>query len=201
MYDTDMPKLAAHGLKSPEGFADVVTFVLLTIQQPLNSVAGAFKDVRERGARSRFLFGAKRSGYRYIQDHKAALFARVKAAIEARDTVAGIDALLDVPSLGLVKAAFVMQCLGATDAACIDTHNLARFGLSENAVKFRKAAVRRRDTRLRKIRAYIDLCAREGNARYWWNSWCDYVATKARSSGFASAEACSREHCRAIGLA
>lgn len=200
MYDRDMPLLAAHGLASPEGFADVVTFVLLTIQQPLANIRAQFADVQKRGAKSRYLFAAKRDGYEYVQSLKVALHAKVKRAIETRDTVAGINALLDVPSLGMVKAAFVMQCLGAADAACIDTHNLARFGLSESAVKFPKAAIKREETRLRRIRQYLELCAAEGNARYWWDSWCAYVANKARSSGFASADECSAAHVAAIGL-
>lgn len=201
MYDRDMPRLAKHGLASPAGFADVVTFVLLTIQQPLIGVAHQFADVKKRGAASVYLFGAKRAGYEYVQAHKDVLHAAIAKAIETRDTAGGIDCLLNVPSLGMVKAAFVLQCLGAIDAACIDTHNLARFGLTEADVKFRKAGIKRQETRTRKINAYLDLCSRQGNARAWWNDWCQYVADKARSSGFATADAVSHAHCQSIGLA
>lgn len=203
MYDRDMPRIAAHGLASAEGFKDVCTFVLLTIQQPLAGVGAQFKDVKRRGRKSRHLFGAKREGFDYLEALGDSLYRKVKHAIETRDTVSGINALLDVPGLGIVKAAFVMQCLGAPDAACIDTHNLARLGLGYGVVKFGKAAIRREQTRLAKIRRYIDLCLEQGNARYWWNSWCEYVVSgeRKRASGFASADACSLEHCRALGLA
>jgi hypothetical protein len=123
MYAEDVPVIAQHGLASPDGLVDVIAFVLLTIQQPLRGVRAQFADVKKRGRKSRFLFGAKRDGFDYVQSFKNPLFKRVSAAIENGDTAAGIDALLEVPSLGLVKAAFVMQLLGAPDAACVDTHN------------------------------------------------------------------------------
>lgn len=201
MYDRDMPKLAAHGLASPEGFVDVVTFVLLTIQQPLSRVREQFADVKAKGADSVWLFAAKGLGYLHVQKHKLELHARVRDAIYSGDTVDGIDALLDVPSLGIVKAAFVMQCLGAPDAACIDTHNAARYGYSYSALKFSKA-IKKPATRLRKIRAYLDLCAKHGDARQWWNEWCAYVVEKntGKAAGFLTASLCSREHVRALGL-
>ena len=203
MYDRDMPRIAEHGLASAEGFKDVCTFVLLTIQQPLAQVGAQFRDVKKRGRKSRYLFAAKRDGFDYLESLGDSLYRKVKASIETRDTVAGINALLDVPSLGIVKAAFVMQCLGATDAACIDTHNLARLGLPYSVVQFGKAAIRREETRVRKIKQYIGLCLDQGNARYWWNSWCEYVVSgeRKRASGFASADEVSREHCAALGLA
>lgn len=203
MYDRDMPLIAEHGLASPEGLLDVITFVLLTIRQPLAGVPRQFADVKRRGEKSAYLFGAKRDGFIYADTFKASLFAKVSAAIKAQDTVAGIDALLDVPSLGLVKAAFVMQCLGAPDAACIDTHNLTRFRLSPTAFKFNKDAIKRRQTRLNKIRDYIDFAVERGTSQWFWDSWCEYVVRPEakRTSGFASAEECSRCHVRALGLA
>lgn len=201
MYAEDMPPIADFGLANADNFADVVTFVLLTIQQPLAGVKTQLDDVRKRGAKSRYLFGAKRDGYRYVQDMKAPLFAKVKRAIETRDTAAGIDALLDVPSLGIVKAAFVLQLLGAPDAAVMDTHNLTRLGLKPTAFRFAKAAIKRPETRAKKIRDYLAYVASIGDAGYWWDSWCQYVVTKTRASGFANAHACSLAHPRALGLA
>ena len=63
MYDRDMPMMQAHALASADGLVDVISFVLCTIQQPLQSVARQMRDVRANGATSKYLFGSKRDGY------------------------------------------------------------------------------------------------------------------------------------------
>ena len=48
MYDRDMPLMQAHALASPDGLVDVISFVLCTIQQPLQSVANQMRDVQSQ---------------------------------------------------------------------------------------------------------------------------------------------------------
>jgi hypothetical protein len=67
--------------------------------------------------------------------------------------------------------------------------------MSEAAVKNAK-----RETRLAKIAAYVDMTRSTGGARYWWNSWCEYVAGR-RGSPLKTAAQVSAFHCQAIGLA
>jgi hypothetical protein len=195
MYETDMPRLREHGLASPEGFADVVTFVLLTIKQPFPQMQKQFADVRRHKARSKFLFGAKREGYRYVRENRQWLYDNVTKAARAGDCVAAIDMLTNVPGLGIVKAAFVAQCLGF-NAACLDSHNLARFGLDYQTVRLSKKV--KPELRLAKIRKYLALAHDIGDAAYWWNSWCEYVA--GLYDALPSAEAVSAFHTRALGL-
>jgi hypothetical protein len=197
MYTTDMPRIARHGMGSPDGLVDVITFVLLTIQQPFPGTARQFADVRENGAASVYLFGAKREGFRYAVEHKATLFAAVKAAKRARDTVAAVDVLSLVPGLGMVKSGFVAQCLGF-DVACIDVHNCTRLGITQAALKLPKAL--KPDTRRAKIARYVALCRDTGGAAFWWDSWCGYVAGR-RKSPLKTAEEVSAFHCRALNLA
>lgn len=196
MYDRDVPRLRKHALASPSGLSDVITFVLLTIQQPLQQVGRAFADVKAKGEASVYLFGAKRDGFRYVRAHRRSLFKRVKAAVAAGDIVGCIDTLTRVPSLGMVKASFVAQICGL-NVACIDMHNLARLGLPETAVKLAKTV--KDATRRAKITAYVALTQETGGARFWWDSWCEYVAGR-RGSPLKTASAVSAFHCAAIGL-
>lgn len=197
MYARDMAKVRKHGLASPDGLVDVITFALLTIQQPLQTVERQFADVAKRGAHSVYLFGAKRGGFVYACEHKAALYAAVTQAASAASPVAAIEALCAVPCLGMVKAAFVAQLLGL-EVACLDRHNLARLGLREDAFRLPKKALPA--TRRAKIAAYVDACAASGGSRYWWDSWCTHVAGR-RGSPLKTAAAVSAYHWQCMGIA
>jgi hypothetical protein len=197
MYITDMPRIRAHALACPQGLTDVITFVLLTIQQPFQHMAMQFADVRQHGEASRFLFGTKRAGYRYAVEHAEVLFAAIKTAVEVQDVVGAIDVLTNVPNLGVVKAAFVAQCVGL-DVACLDRHNLARLGMPETALKFPKKL--KPETRREKITRYVDMCRTSGGPAYWWDSWCAHVAGR-RKSPLKTAKEVSAFHVAALGLA
>lgn len=197
MYDKHVPIIRAHALASPQGLTDLITFVLLTIQQQFPTVARQFADVRANGANSKVLFGSKRAGYQYACEHKEVIFAAVTKAVEVSDTIGAIDVLTNVPGLGIAKAAFVAQCVGL-DVACLDQHNLARLGLPDNAFNFKKTI--KPETRRAKIEAYVKLTRKSGGARYWWNTWCEYVAGR-RNSPLKTGAAVSAFHCQALGLA
>jgi len=191
MYDRDMPLMRAHALASPSGFVDVVAFVLSTIQQPLQSVGNQMAEIRAHGAASKYLFGSKRPGLTYAMAHAAALHAAVTAAVDASDTIGAIDIISTIPGLGIVKAAFVAQIVGL-EVACLDGHNLKRLGLSEAAFKLSKSV--KPATKRKKIAAYVDACASTGGARYWWNSWCEYVAGNKANRSLTTADAVSAYH-------
>jgi hypothetical protein len=191
MYDRDMPLMKAHALSSPEGLTDVIAFVLATIQQPLQSVKRQMADIRTTGAASKYLFGSKRGGYQYAVDHAAVLFAAVTKAVEVNDTIGAIDVLSNIPGLGIVKAAFVAQICGL-EVACLDGQNLKRLGLGEAAFKLSKSV--KPDTKRKKIAAYVSACADTGGARFWWNSWCDYVAGNKANRSLTTGDAVSAYH-------
>jgi hypothetical protein len=127
MYNRDMPVLARHGFSSADGFADICTFVFCTIQQPLQSVGTQLADIRINGADSKYLFSAKRKGYRYVQQHKRMLWRGLMIAKQKNDVIRAVELLTNIPSLGMAKAGFVAQCLGF-NVACLDSHNLDRLG-------------------------------------------------------------------------
>lgn len=191
MYDRDMPLMRSHALASPDGLVDVISFVLCTIQQPLQSVANQMRDVRANGATSKYLFGSKRDGLAYALAHRHVLHAAIVKACQVNDVVGAVDVLSNIPGLGIVKASFVAQICGL-EASCLDTHNLRRLGLGEAAFKLAKTV--KHETKLAKIKHYLELCAQTGGARHWWNTWCATVAGSRANKSLVDADAVSAYH-------
>lgn len=177
-----------------------VAFVLCTIQAGLSTVKGQMKDININGLQSKFLWGEKANGLAYVREHDAFLYGKVKYLQEKHglDSVEGavecIELFLKVPNLGMVKAAFVAQCLGF-NVACIDSHNLKRLGMKPTQVKL--GAKLKPETRKKKIREYVELTQEKGSA-FWWNSWCDYVAGNRANKALSNGDIVSRFHVECI---
>ena len=179
MYDTHAMEISEHALKTPKGLLDVITFVFTTIQQPLSSCKNQLNDIDLHGTESKYLFGSKRAGLKYAMENKTRLFWKVqelqKESLENIDTVCkAVRLFMEVPGLGAVKASFVCQMLGF-NVSCIDSHNLNRLGMELKDVTIPNSLTEK--TKMKKIKAYVHLTQRKGTV-YWWNSWCDYVASK-----------------------
>lgn len=191
MYRNDVPLIAAHAWGSPQGLHDVIEFVLLTIRQPLYYLRSQREDIAEQGAQSRFLFSHKRTGWLYARDNAEALWSRAHC-IEDRAEM--VEHFMQVPGLGMVKAAFVVQCLGLP-TACLDQHNCARLGIAPESLKVPSTATPA--LRRRKLAAYLDLCDQTGGAEFWWDEWCAFVAGR-RGSPLKTPEEVSRFHAETI---
>lgn len=153
-------------------------------------------DVWENGRTSKYLFGSKRAGYDFIVEHAERLQDMSKrAAAGSIDLETYVMALLETPNMGIVKASFMAQ-LTAADGACLDTHNLRRLGLAEDAFKTPKTL--KMESVQARIRSYCAVWRAEGSSAFWWNSWCDYLAAQGRNK-FTSGEQVSRWHRLALG--
>ena len=152
-------------------------------------------DIDEHGAASKYLWGNKRDGFLYLQEHKQVIFAAIKAAVKVNDPIAAIDVLTNVPNLGIVKAAFVAQLVGL-DVACIDSHNCDRLGLSRSALKFSKKV--KPELKRKKIADYVKFTQDTGGSEYWWNTWCEYVAGNRANKRLDTAEKVSKYHVDAV---
>lgn len=177
------------------------TFVLTTIQSALFQCKNQIKDTNVNGANSKYMWGKKGDGYDYLRKHDAFLWGKVNHIKQSMGTdsveacVAAIELFLPVPNLGMVKAAFVAQCLGF-NVACIDSHNLKRLGMNENQVKLGKV---KPETRHKKITAYVEMTQEQGS-EYWWNSWCDYVAGNQANRQLDTGDVVSRYHVECVDL-
>ena len=80
MYATANKKIARFALKNPDNLVRMATFVLTTIQASLHSTHNQMLDIDVNGASSKYLWGNKRDGYKYLQEHKEVLYAAMKAA-------------------------------------------------------------------------------------------------------------------------
>tara|TARA_R110002051_G_scaffold147500_1_gene220270 strand:- start:407 stop:1012 length:606 start_codon:yes stop_codon:yes gene_type:complete len=199
MYSTHAKAIALHGLKSPDGMVSVIRFTLCTIQQPLSGCLRQIEDIEINGIQSKYLFGSKREGLKYAIKNKEALHQGL-LEIKSRNTddlTRTIDAvyfIMQVPSLGMVKASFVLQMLGF-NVACLDSHNLKRLGLDKKEMQV--PATLRPETKIKKITKYVKLTRIKGT-EFWWDSWCDYVAGNIGNRALTTGEAVSEFHVQCV---
>lgn len=195
MFATHQPRIAAYAGASPDAFADVAVFVLLTIQEPLKRVPEYAERVRHGDTDP--LWGIKRRGAEWAWGHAAEWSARAAQWARAGDDIGLLLELAECPGLGAVKAGFLAQ-LAFGRVGCLDTHNLARFNLKPDAFTLR--AKMTPQLRERKARAYVAQCAELGGCEYLWDSWCAYVAAQTRFEYPGGAFEVSAFHCRALNL-
>jgi len=197
-FHTDCTWISAQVQANPDSFVCATAFVLLTIRQPFYLMATQVPDVAKRGTESVYLFGSKRAGLAYVRENKTSLHATTLDYAEGRiDLNEVIFRYMAIPGLGLVKSSFLAQ-LTVADGACLDTLNLRRLGMGESALKTPKtlseSAIRKR------IATYNALWRAHGDSAYWWDSWCEFVASRTHNvigsiiAGFDSALHVSAAH-------
>jgi hypothetical protein len=177
-FARDCVPIVAFAQRSPDNWARVATFVLLTMRQSFITMARQMTDTDRDGSASKWLYGWKRDSFRAIHESKLALHAEsLRFARGEIDLDSLILAYLALPGFGIVKASFLCQ-MTVADGACLDVHNLDRMGLRLDAFNCSKtltvATIRAR------IAAYNRIWAAQGDSAYWWDSWCNYVAVRRR---------------------
>jgi len=121
-----------------------------------------------------------------------------------------LDLFTGIHGLGLAKAGFVCQLIYGV-SACLDSHNIARFGIPWSHMKsatFKNA--RTLKTRRKWITRYCDYVEQCGGTESLWDSWCEFVYNRPDETGFKmngnqaaykSAYHVSALHCESLGLA
>ncbi len=210
MFARDQPKIGHYAKSSPEALARTMQFVILTVQQPLERVENAWQVAEEGGEDALgVLFGWKFHAYTEAWEKRFIHFAYIHhcehSFHEHGDTRRLARELLEYFAgeygYGLVKAGFIAQLVFGKDVeplACLDTHNMKRFGLKErtfdNYCQLKSAKGRRA-----KVERYLDACASAGGTQALWDSWCTYVADL-RPERFSSPAEVSAMHYEALGL-
>ena len=195
MYTKHNPVIAEHGNSSPNGLQDIITFVVATIQTPISRATTVAEDIHKNGANSKYLNQSKRLTVEYIKKHKRSLHRKLQSSETPEDAV---KLLIDLPGLGIVKAAFAAQLLGH-DIGCIDRHNVILYNVPQCTLRIPSSL--QPATKDRKIADYVELCKDIGGTEVMWDNWCEYVANSKWNRKLPTAELVSYEHilgCRAI---
>lgn len=176
MYADHMPQLREHGQASYAGFADLVTFAVLSVRQPFIKTPEQMADVRKKGLDSDFLWGWKHDNYRFMHDKDEwagpAIWHTVRDAKLPEDA---LEALVKVPGLGIAKGGFVAQMMGH-NVACFDSRNLAKYGIPLRKYRLDNWRPMKDSTVRRKIENYCDDCREHGGAQVFWDDWCTSAA-------------------------
>lgn len=188
MYSVHAKAIQDYAQESSDNLVNVITMVVLSIQQPWRSVGDQMADVKQHGIDSKFLWGNKRKAYSYITKRKAFIHNQYLAVINSskpddEKAYSLMNIFLRVDGLGMVKAGFVCQ-LSAGLVGCIDLHNIRLYGIDEKVLKLPKS-LKSKDKRDEKINKYISICHNIGTEKLW-DTWCDYLSTKSPkwSDGF-----------------
>ncbi len=221
MFKTHQSAIAEFGRANPDNFARVLKFVILTIQTSLASIPADmesldnFESGRADESIDGILYGWKLQAIADINRDKESLFSFCEHIESTADsdidkTAAMLEHFSARVGFGLAKSGFAIQCLygnsGGRFAACLDSHNLARFGIPESkfrATRFKNAKTTK--TRRKIVAEYIATCdkvsaesGRDSIAESLWNSWCEFVAAK--SNGRRTGFDVSQLHLESLGL-
>lgn len=188
MYITHAKAIQNYAKQSSDNLVNVITMVVLSIQQPWLSVGDQMADVKQNGLDSKFLWGNKRKAYTYITKRKDFIYNQYLAVINSNKSdddkaYSLMNIFLRVEGLGMVKAGFVCQ-LSAGLVGCIDLHNIRLYGIDEKVLKLPKS-LKTKKLRDNRINKYISICHNIGTENLW-DTWCDYLSTKSPkwSDGF-----------------
>jgi hypothetical protein len=193
MYARDVPLIKQFVEENgPDGLLAVGAFVLSTIQTPLSRTKVQVQDIKQCGIQSAHLWGFKREGYRHLQDNRVPLYQKLVERPVGRSEA--LLELLPTPGLGLVKAGFFLQCLGY-ETACMDVHNIKRYGLNPNQLKVGKVTQK---TLFKKVDNYVNLCDSLGSSQSHWDDWCLHVADTRMNRTLPTADRVSAFHYEVI---
>jgi hypothetical protein len=191
MFADHQPQISAFARRSPDNFRRVVVFALCTIRRPLRDAAADTRLACE-GKPCHSIFGHKIAGLASVNKPEG-LYEQCERAWACSDHIEDelVHIFQSVPCLGPAKGGFCAQMIYGV-SGCLDTHNLARFGL--NPHEFRGAEAKYKPaTVCAKISAYNELCRKLGGTAYLWDSWCEYIAERG-TAGTYSADAISALH-------
>lgn len=162
---------------SMEVFRRGVMFAVCSIRQPTIGVPDQLAVLFDGAEDENPLFGSKFDAWAYISDNaKCAKLWRdlldCNAVTSTRQDGCelAILALLRVPGLGIVKAAFVAQLMGY-DVACLDARNIARDKRNPRAYRTDGKAP---EALRPKVKKYV--AETYGRAAEYWDAWCVDVA-------------------------
>jgi hypothetical protein len=186
MYADDQARIADHA-QTPQGFADVITFVISTINRHFYAVGDVVSDVRLHGIEdNKYLTPLQKKAVRFVRAHAEAFYD-----IPQRypDDIDALRALTELPGIGIVKAGFVLQ-LVAGRTGCLDRWNMRILGLNEKT--FQRVPVSAEALTI-KLNLYVQTVRAMGTCAQLYDGWCALIAAQ-YPLHFSSADDVSQKH-------
>lgn len=202
MFNDHQRVIGGYARSGPDEMARVYAFVLATVQQRLWQTPEIMYSIDNEGIESRFLWGFKGPAYEYLCDNKEEIYETAMAinrnfASPASRSYELLYYFAGLPGLGIVKGGFLVQlCFGM--AGCIDSHNMALFGIAPSRFKASVFKAAKRKKRRRMLHDYLAVIAAKGGCEVMWDRWCIHVH-KLNTERYESAHAVSKLHVTAIG--
>lgn len=219
MFRTHQKRISEYARANPQNFARTMKFVILTIRNRLYNLPADMETLDSGGNVAdelpAILYGFKQESIDQIDREAESMFAQAESIVyhaeserEAAENL--LDLFTGIHGLGLAKAGFVCQLIYGV-SACLDSHNIERFGIPWSHMKsatFKNA--RTLKTRRKWIARYCDYVEKAGGCESLWDSWCDFVYNRTDETGFKmngnespydSAFHVSAIHCESLGLA
>lgn len=175
MYADHLPPIRDAMRADVEVFRRGAMFAVCSIRQPTINVPDQLEALFEphEGNHENPLFGHKFAAFDYIMGPGGAdIWADIRKPLGMTKASCeyAITRLLEVPGLGIVKAAFIAQLMGY-DVACLDARNVAREGRNPRAYRTDGQTPRQLAP---KVRRYV--AETFGKAALYWDDWCRDVA-------------------------
>lgn len=168
MYQNHVPTIAAAIRHDPRVFRDAVMFAVVSARTQFITVPGQMLELELRGRKAKCLWSWKSAAYDFMHANAQELHREIMPLMCPE---LALRRMCQVPGLGIVKAAFVLQMAGF-DLACIDARNIIRDGRKPR--EYRTDGVKSGAAFERKVARYV--ADTGGKAEHYWDAWCIDVA-------------------------
>lgn len=163
----------------------VAKFVILTVRQPLSRIQDNLAELEATGSDSSLLWAWKHQAYLDCGERMVARFAACEALYNchANPDIIADEILAYVATwhgFGFPKAGFFLQLVYGL-SGCLDSHNLARYGIPGSIT--RTCKTHKPATFQRRAHAYNLVIKKLGGTEYLWDNWCEYVAEREGLNG------------------
>ena len=142
MFANHQYRISAYARQNPDNMARVLKFVILSIRTRLYNLPAdmdSLENPESEDTLTGILYGFKAAAIDQITNEAAALYWQAESivfhATSKRESAENLlNLFTGIHGLGLAKAGFACQLIYGV-SACLDSHNLERFGISPNAIK------------------------------------------------------------------
>jgi hypothetical protein len=170
MFKEHQPVLAEHARTSPAHFAQLMVFAIATQNWHFGKCQSKLAELQTYGLDD---------APSWTKSQKTGVHAAYAHATHwAQQTLfndsplRAIKALVECPSIGIVKAAFIRQ-MACGDVGTLDRHWIRHLGLDHDAFSRVPTSCESLTTR---IQSYLTLCEQAGGSAVLWDGWCTRIA-------------------------